>query len=259
MSATGGHAAACAICKLSPKKLARLHQEHRDGVDVEALIETYSLPEHRLRKAELRRHLAAHLQFVKTASGQLGIISERDGSPKLNDYAGLAQYLPEPEGALEAAIKGTLRELARCEEQGRAASARRDSTRADRELAKSIKLKRVLIGQVRELEAVREPRRVLSRFIFKGFEEAERLTKLRVPEFAKEQRDQIDRTMDEFLRTLQVKALKSGLATVEYNLTVGLRKFVKDLFLDVSGWVEKQVAEMIGSKYIPKEKHAWEE
>ncbi len=224
MSATGGHAAACAICKLSPKKLARLHQEHRDGVDVEALIETYSLPEHRLRKAELRRHLAAHLQFVKTAS-----------------------------------IKGTLRELARCEEQGRAASARRDSTRADRELAKSIKLKRVLIGQVRELEAVREPRRVLSRFIFKGFEEAERLTKLRVPEFAKEQRDQIDRTMDEFLRTLQVKALKSGLATVEYNLTVGLRKFVKDLFLDVSGWVEKQVAEMIGSKYIPKEKHAWEE
>ena len=58
---------------------------------------------------------------------------------------------------------------------------------------------------------------------------------------------------------MQPKVLKSGLATVEQSLSVELFKFVKEIFQHMSGWVEEEVAETIGLRSIPKEKHAWEE
>jgi len=238
---TGVQPPSCPVCELPPAEFSALHRDYaRRLLTVDGVALRYP----QLTVAAVRRHFKTH---IPPPVGDAAIDTDRD-RPRpvgVRDYAAFLDGVVDAEEVLVTTVRRTLRDLARMDVEVAAA---RSVTDARRALTVGLRTKHALVRQLKELEAARQPRKRLLYVLMKGLEEVTRIAEPRLKTIAQEHLQRVGEAMGEFHRVANWKALKAKLDNAEVRLHDALATVIKEICLDVTGWMEDQLSEAMGWK-----------
>ncbi len=233
----------CPVCALPDAEFEALHRDYAQRLlTVRGVALRYGAANSQLSIRTIRRHLKTHIPLPVGDA-------RSDGDPKralpvrVDDYVPFLDGVLDAEGVLITTVRRTLQDLARVEAEMAAARSVTDATRA---LAICLRAKEVLVRQLKELEAARQPRKRLLHVLLKGLEKARDLAEPRLKTLAQEHLQRVQDAMDEFHKVARWKVLKEKLNVADTRLQDALRAMVKEVFLEMAGWVESELTETVG-------------
>ncbi len=226
-------------------EFAALHRDYAQRLlTVHGVALRYAPTNPELSLDAIRRHFKTHIP-PPAGDAASDADPERARPVGVGDYAAFLDGVVDAEEVLIATVRRTLWDLARVEAEVAAARSVADATRA---LAIALRTKEVLVRQLKELEAARQPRKRLLHVLLRGFEKTRDLAEPRLQTLAREHLQRVEDAMEDFHKTAGWKVLKAKLNDAETRLQGALRETVKEVFLEMTGWVEAELTAAVGWK-----------